>query len=293
MKVGLVLLMTEDEAGIARYRELRDLACHAERAGFDSVWVVDHILFRFPGQPTRGAWEAATVAAGISEATSTVEVGALVMCTAFRNPVLLAKTAVTLDEISDGRLVLGLGAGWHAPELTAAGLPVTRLVSRFEEATQIIVALLRDGRADFTGQYYSAPDCELRPTGPRPAAIPVLIGGEGPRVMRLAARFGDAWNTAWHTSPDSIGGRLDAFAAARRDEGSATRAVEATAGLNVFYRSADGGQPDDALLKLLDGALRLGVDHVICDLKPLTHESIDWLADHVTKVRASSSEVQK
>ncbi len=115
--------------------------------------------------------------------------------TKFRNPAILAKMAATLDAISGGRLILGLGAGWHAPEFEAFGIPFDHRVDRFEEALQIIVPLLHTGQVDFQGRYYRTPNCELRPRGPRASGPQILIGAAGPRMLRLAARYADAWNT--------------------------------------------------------------------------------------------------
>ncbi|HET6860567.1 MAG TPA: LLM class flavin-dependent oxidoreductase [Streptomyces sp.] len=289
MLVGLILPMTEhDDGGMRPYREMRELARHAEAVGLDSVWVCDHMLFRHPDSPTRGTWEAATLAAAVCEATSRAQVGTLVMCTAFRNPVLLAKTAVTLDEISDGRLVLGLGAGWHAPEMTALGLPTTELVSRFEESAAITVALLREGHADFHGRHYSVDDCELRPRGPRPGAVPVLIGGEGPRLMGVAARLGDAWNTAWHKDAGRLDERLAAFAEQCRRTGRDRATIDATVGLDVTRGTPDDARSTEDLLRTLAGLRSRGVRHVVCDLKPLTPDAVGWLADTVAQDRKSA-----
>ena len=130
--------------------------------------------------------------------TSRIELGPFVACNSFRNPALLAKMAVTLDEVSDGRLVLGIGAGWHEPEYHAFGYPYDDRVGRFEEALQIIAPLLREGRVDFEGRYCQARDCEIAPRGPRPAGPPILIGAQRPRMMRLAARFADIYDTDFH-----------------------------------------------------------------------------------------------
>ena len=123
-----------------------------------------------------------------------MEIAPLVACASFRNPALIAKMAATIDEISGGRFILGLGAGWHEPEYTAFGFPYDHRVSRFAEALQIVAALLRDGYVDFAGTYYTARDCELRPRGPRPSGPPILVGGSGERMLRLTARYADAWN---------------------------------------------------------------------------------------------------
>jgi alkanesulfonate monooxygenase SsuD/methylene tetrahydromethanopterin reductase-like flavin-dependent oxidoreductase (luciferase family) len=292
MKVGLILPMTENDHGMKRYRELRDLSCHAESAGLDSIWVCDHMLFRRKGlPPTRGTWEAATLAAGICEATSRAEIGTLVMCTAFRNPALLAKMAVTLDEISDGRLVLGLGAGWHRPEMTAFGLPTTMMISRFEEAVTIIATLLRDGRIDFAGRYYTAPDCEVKPRGPRPSGIPILIGGEGQRVMRLAAQFGDAWNTAWYGTADAMDEHLSAFRAACKDAGRDPAEIDATVGMNARYSSLSDPESKEAVRRTLIGFRQRGIQHVICDINPFDRASIDWFAGLVNESREAVEEL--
>ena len=124
MKIGLVIKLDEDQAlrRAPSYSEIRTTALAAEEAGFDSIWLYDHLLFRFEG-PTTGIWECWTTLSALAEATKRVELGTLVMCNAFRNPALLAKMATTLDEVSGGRLILGLGAGWHKPEFEAFGFP--------------------------------------------------------------------------------------------------------------------------------------------------------------------------
>ena len=206
MKVGLVVIMADlPPAGIApRYREIRDVALQAEAAGFDAIWLYDHLLYRFPNQPTGGIWECWTMLSALAEATTRVELGALVACTQFRNPALLAKMAVTLDEVSDGRFTLGVGAGWNRPEFDAFGFPFDHRVDRFEEALQIIAPLLRTGKVDFHGTYYQASDCEIRPRGPRESGPPLLVAAFGPRMLRLAARYADMWNFGMLGKPDML-----------------------------------------------------------------------------------------
>src|SRR5205823_9829883 len=133
-----------------------------------------------------GEHEAWTIASAVAAVTDRVTVGTLVMCTSFRTPGLLAKMGATLDEVADGRLILGLGAGWHEPEYEAFGYPFDHRVDRFEEALGIILPLLRHGRVDVQGRYYEARACELAPRGPRPGGPPILIGGQGPRMLRPA-----------------------------------------------------------------------------------------------------------
>ncbi|MCC6313398.1 MAG: LLM class flavin-dependent oxidoreductase [Thermomicrobiales bacterium] len=121
---------------------------------------------------------------------------------AMRNPALLAKIADTVDEISGGRLILGLGAGWHEPEYRAFGYPFDRRVARFAEALTIITGLLREGQVDFAGTYHQARDCELRPRGPRPLGPPIMIGSTGPRMLALTAKHADLWNI-WFDKTDN------------------------------------------------------------------------------------------
>ena len=145
LKVGVQLPEVE---WVAHWPQLREMARTAEGIGLDSIWVGDHLLYRGDGLPSRGPWEAWTTLAAIASATERVEIGPLVAATSFHNPGLLAKQAATVDEISGGRLVLGLGAGWNEAEYTAFGLPFDHRVSRFEEAFTVIRTLLADGRCD-------------------------------------------------------------------------------------------------------------------------------------------------
>ena len=175
MKIGLLVFLANDrETGAKRpYPAIRAVAQQAEADGFDSIWLADHLLYREPGEPTRGIWESWTMLAALAEATRRVEIGTLVLCNSFRNPAILAKMATTADEVSSGRLILGIGAGWNEPEYQAFGLPFDHRVARFDEAMQVLAPLLRDGYVDFEGQYYQARDCEVLPSGPRPAGPPL------------------------------------------------------------------------------------------------------------------------
>src|SRR5688572_4128075 len=192
MKIGLMLPLGErDDGMIPSWAELRELALHAEAGGLDSVWLADHLLFRPEdgrSGATRGIHEAWTTLTAVAASTSRVEIGPLVLAMPFRNPGLVAKMATELDEVSGGRLILGVGCGWHRPEFDAFGYPFDHRVSRFEEALQILVPLLREGRITFRGRYHVAEDAELRPTGPRPGGIPLLIAGKGPRMLSVVAQ---------------------------------------------------------------------------------------------------------
>lgn len=213
MKVGVILpsVAANSTGQPTTYEETRRWARRAEAIGFDSIWINDHLLFREPGKPRPpggwsfpdqlGVWKGWIWMAALAEATDRVEIGSWVICTGFRSPAMLAKMAVAMDEVSAGRLILGVGAGWHDPEHTAFGFPVDHKVGRFEEAIQVIAGLLRDGRVDFHGTYYDIPDCEIDPRGPRPAGPPILIGADGPRMLRLTARYADIWNAHYLGDP--------------------------------------------------------------------------------------------
>lgn len=127
----------------------------------------------------------------LAEATERVEIGTLVLCSAFRHPAILAKMATTLDEVSHGRLILGVGARWSEPEYQAFGLPFDHRVGRFEEALQMLKPLLREGQVDFAGTYYQARNCEIAPRGPRREGPPLMVGSEGPRMLKLTAQYAD------------------------------------------------------------------------------------------------------
>jgi probable F420-dependent oxidoreductase len=197
MKLGVMPSLKEDSlnGGTPRYQEIEAMAKATEAAGFDSFWLADHVIFHSPEGGNAGCWEAFTFLSALAAVTSRIALGPLVACTSFRNPALLAKMADSLDEISGGRFILGLGCGWNEPEYTMFGWPFDHRVGRFEEAMQIIAPLLRAGRVDFHGEYYDATDAVLRPRGPSPNGTPLMIGGTRPRMLRLTAQYADIYNT--------------------------------------------------------------------------------------------------
>ena len=189
LRVGVQLPEVER---VVTWPEVRDMAITAEDVGFDSLWVGDHLLYRSEGQAS-GPWEAWSMLAAIAAVTDRVQIGPLVAATSFHSPAMLAKKAVTVDEISDGRLVLGLGAGWNKIEYEAYGYAFDHRASRFEEAFTIIRMLLSEGSVDFAGTYYTLRDCELVPPA-RDEGIPIMIGSEGPRVLGVTLPHVDSWN---------------------------------------------------------------------------------------------------
>lgn len=176
------------------WRDHLALAQAAEAIGCDSIWICDELHFWYPDAPSMGWWECWSFLSAIAAATEHVGVGTLVTCTNYRNPALLAKMAVTVDEISGGRLTLGLGSGYSERQFRTFGFPSDHIVGRFEESLQVIRGLLREGQVSFEGRYQHVQDAPLVPAGPRPGGIPIMVGGTGPRTLGLAARYADAWN---------------------------------------------------------------------------------------------------
>ncbi len=272
----------------ATYSQLREVAHAAERAGLDSIWVYDHLLFRSPGEPTTGIYECWSMLAALAADTSRVEIGTIVLAIPFRNPALLAKMAATVDEVSGGRLILGIGAGWNEPEFDAFGIPFDHRVGRFEEALHVILPLLREGRVDFHGRFYEADDAVLVPRGPRPSGPPILIAGRRPRMLRLTVEHADLWNAAWFGDVSEIEPRVaplrEALAAAGRDPAS----LEITIGVNVVFPelvAAGDEVPEHALrgtaeevAQGLRGYSDAGIGHVIAACVPSTVAAMEALA---------------
>ncbi|MDQ3408040.1 MAG: LLM class flavin-dependent oxidoreductase [Chloroflexota bacterium] len=299
MKVGVVLpiAQTPETGEIQPWSEVWELAHRAEAGGLDSVWVFDHVLYRFPGERPFGTWECWTILSALAASTQRLELGTLVLATPFRNPALLAKMAATADEVSAGRLILGLGTGWHEPEFDALGLGFDHRFSRFEEALGIIAGLLRDGQVDVQGRWSSAIAAELLPRGPREEGPPILIAARGPRMLRLTAEHADAWNAAWFGRPTRFPRRRDDLLAACDEVGRDPATLSITVGLRIADSATqhDPLDPDAAMdmrsvPAITDGLgewAELGVDHVICSLEPGTRDSFDHLAEAVRVLRGT------
>jgi alkanesulfonate monooxygenase SsuD/methylene tetrahydromethanopterin reductase-like flavin-dependent oxidoreductase (luciferase family) len=181
------------------------MALRAEVIGFDTVWTPDELLWRPKDHPIMGVWEGIAMAGAVAATTSRVKVGTWVMSALHRNAGIIAKAAETLDEISGGRFVFGLGAGHAWPgQAHAFGLPEDQIFARFEEALEVIVPLMRGGHADFEGTWHAARDLPQVPVGPRPGRIPLMIGGNGPKGQRHAARHADIWSS-WAEERSDLG----------------------------------------------------------------------------------------
>jgi alkanesulfonate monooxygenase SsuD/methylene tetrahydromethanopterin reductase-like flavin-dependent oxidoreductase (luciferase family) len=207
LDVGLVLLMVERPGDGAKptWADIARMARRGEELGADTVWVPDEIVWRDPEWPgPRGWWDCLTMTGAIAASTSTVKVGTWVMSALQHNPGMVVRAAESLDEISGGRFVLGLGSG-HGGGAEAFGYPGDKAVSRYIEALEIIMPLLR-GESDvtFDGQFHHAMNAEVRPRGPRPGRIPLMMGGHADRTMTAAARHADTWSGYARSSSGSL-----------------------------------------------------------------------------------------
>ena len=243
MKIGVQLPEVEYEIS---FPDLIGMAQRAEEVGFDSIWLGDHLLYDRPVGP-RGPWEVWTTLAALAASTERVELGPLVASTSFHAPTMLAKMAATVDAVSQGRLILGLGAGWNRREYTAYGFPYDRRVDRFEEAFTIVRWLLRDGEADFHGEFYDVSDCVLHPPSPRPGGPPLMVGSIGPRMQAITLPHVDAWNVWWSDYGNTVRGFADVKATvdARLAEIGRADQVEATCAVYVKLPGGTGRQMGD------------------------------------------------
>ena len=288
MRIGVQLPEVEREV---RWPEYVALARAAEQVGFDSLWVGDHLLYR---DPERAPWDVWTLLAGLAAVTERVTLGPLVACTAFARPGVLARTAAAVDELSGGRLVLGLGAGWNEDEFRAFGVPYDRRVSRFVEAFEIIRRLLAGERVTFAGEFERVEDALLLP--PPARTVPLMIGANGPRMLATTLPHVDAWNT-WF---DDFGNTPEGFAALSATIGEAAEragrdpaAIERSACVLVVLDHAAGERELPAGMPALEGTpeqvadglrafAQAGADEVILVASPITEASIRRLGESLS-----------
>jgi alkanesulfonate monooxygenase SsuD/methylene tetrahydromethanopterin reductase-like flavin-dependent oxidoreductase (luciferase family) len=285
MKIGLMVFTANDRYDLSKrpYDTIRAIVQQAETDGFDSVWLADHLLYRSTGEPTRGMWECWTVLSALAEATKRVEIGTLVVCNSLRNPAILAKMATCADEVSHGRLILGVGAGWNEPEYQAFGIPFDHRVDRFEEALQILKPMLKEGHVDFTGRYYQARNCVDEPRGPRSEGPPLMVGGEGSRMIKLAARYADLWNIGYMGKPETIIPWLDKINSACDEVGRERATIGVTALIGIWFPDLRPKKPDffkdpltgtaHEIVEAMQGYSKLGIRHLMFQCEPYTSES--------------------
>ncbi len=277
MKVGVQLPEVER---VVRRDELAAMARAAEEVGFDSIWVGDHLLYR---DPDRGPWDSWTTLAWLAGITERVTLGPLVACTAFHPPGVLARQAAAVDELSGGRFVLGLGAGWNEPEFRAFGLPFDHHVSRFEEAFEIVRRLLDGDRITFHGRFHDVDEAVLLPP---PARRPkLMIGANAPRMLSIALPHVDVWNTWFARYGNSVEGfarhNAEIDQAAER-AGRDPAAIERSACVFVALEGSGARQNDEDAPPVPAGALeghlrdleRVGADEAILVADPISEASI-------------------
>jgi probable F420-dependent oxidoreductase len=293
MRVGVQLPEVERDV---RWPEYVAMARAAEESGFDSIWLGDHLLYGGNGRPERGPWEAWTLLSALAAATERVRLGPLVACAGFHPPGLIAKMAATVDEISGGRFVLGLGAGWNEREFRAYGIPFDHRVSRFEESFAIVRGLLAGERVTLAGRFWQADDAVLLPAPAR--RTPLMIGSNGPRVLGIALPHADAWNTWYEDYGNGAEGFAwlnDRISAAARAGGRRPGDIARSACVLVVLDRAAGERASSAEAPALEGpperiAERLrelaqaGADEAILVVSPITERSIRGLAEVVARV---------
>ena len=279
--LGLMVPVSERATfpGTPHYADVLEISRDAADAGFEALWFADH--FSFPADDgLRGAWDAWTMMAAIAASVPDLLIGPMVACTAYRNPGVIAKMTEMIDDISGGRFILGLGAGWSKNEYEQFGIRFEPRVSQFEEALQIIHGLLRNGKADVQGGYYRANDAVNLPRGPRVGGPPILIGSSGDRMLRLLAKYGDAWNTGWYGSTDGLPGKIEklnrALEVANRDPLTVIRTVCVSVAGEGYTGSRANAFDGDASAQLgfLKDVEALGFRHICVGLDPCTPDSV-------------------
>jgi alkanesulfonate monooxygenase SsuD/methylene tetrahydromethanopterin reductase-like flavin-dependent oxidoreductase (luciferase family) len=288
MKVGLSLPQNERD-GAAGWPAIRELAELARAGGADSLWVADHFIDRGPDGEI-GLHEPFELLSAVAAVAPGMDIGPLVAATSFRSPGLLAKMAATLDLIADGRLILGVGCGWHEPEYRAFGYPFDHRVGRFEEVVRVVRGLLDGERVTFSGTWVTVDDAVVLPAPVR--RIPLLVAADGPRMLRLAARHGDAWQAAWFGLPDA------AFREQRSRLEDACGLEGRSALPEVFVGINVGGDPDEPQVApdaaAVEDALRAwsaeGVAHVQAGVWPATPRTWAPVLEGIRRFRSAPAQ---
>jgi probable F420-dependent oxidoreductase len=283
LSVGVQLPEVERDV---RWPEIVSMARAAEATGFDSVWLGDHLLYRGDGRPERGPWDAWTTLAALAASTERVRIGPLVACAAFHPPGILARMAASVDEVSRGRFVLGIGAGWNETEFRAFGIPFAERASRFEESFAIVHRLLAGERVTFEGRFARVEDAVLLPEPER--RVPMMLGSNGDRLLHAALPYVDAWNT-WYrdfgNTPEGFATLNDRVTQLAGEAGRSADEIARSACVLVVLDPHAGERPvDEGLVPLegspermangLRGLSQAGADEAILVLSPITEGSI-------------------
>jgi alkanesulfonate monooxygenase SsuD/methylene tetrahydromethanopterin reductase-like flavin-dependent oxidoreductase (luciferase family) len=314
MKIGVVLLSWTGavEGETPSSRDVVDFAKLCETTGFDSVWITDHYYFDYADFkavgvefPTElhgvkgGAWECWALVSAIAQATQNVEIGTLVSSTSFRNPALLARTIDTVDDLSNGRLIVGLGAGDFPFEHQSFGYPFDRRIARFEEAIEIISRLLKGETVTFDGEFYNTQSAVLIPKSVRQKGPPLLIGSVygRPRMTRLALQHGDYWNCFLAFGENSIERYRESWAKLiaacekhNRDPATIKRNVSlcvdiANTAFPIPGAQPISGSPSEVAEKLSEFAAE-GIEYCTILINPFTREGIEKfsaIAERITR----------
>lgn len=292
LQIGVQLVEVEYEV---TWPLLREMATIAEQIGLDSIWLGDHLMYRYSdGRPPRGPFEAWTTLGALAAVTDRVQLGPLVASIGFHNPAMIAKMAATIDQVSDGRFILGLGSGWHEPEYRGFGFPYDRRASRFAEAFTIIRTLLATGACDFHGAFHDLDGALLFPRSPRPGGPPLMLGSKGPRMMEIAFPHVEMWNAWFEDYGNTREGLASLLATidaacerAGRDPSTLIRTIcplvrmPGGSGRVSEYGTGsvplDGTDPGRVAAELAVYA-EMGVGHAILVLDPITTSSVAALA---------------
>lgn len=296
-ELGIVLPLAQygPDRMTAPWSVIRDMAIRSEDIGFDTIWTPDELLWRTEDGPPRGVWEGVAMAGAVAAMTARATVGTWVMSALHRNAGIIAKAAETLDEISGGRFIFGLGAGHEWPgQAHAFGLPERDIFARFEEALQIIIPLLRDGHADFEGTWHAARDLPQRPVGPRPNQLPILIGGNGPKGQRAAVRHADIYScyAEERAHAGELGPRLVSLESICGELGRDPKTIGRSAGVSVHPLDAAGVRPDvisgsaEEIADVFRSFREVGFTRVEIMLGPGTVEALEALAPVVELIHA-------
>ncbi len=295
IELGLNLPYVEGsmDGSTPRWADIQAMAHGAEAIGFDAVWVSDHVGFGDPDGDWSGAWESWTLLSALAASTTRVQLGTYVLALPFRHPALLAKMAETLDEVSGGRVILGIGAGWNEVEFTSYDVPFDDRFDRFEDGLRVIAAMLRTGRSTHDGRTTATRSARLEPRGPRPDGLPIMVGANGPRMLRMTAELADHWNAGlrrYDEVPEQLANLDLALREAGRDPGSITRSVEVL----VRTSAADPGAPPEereirgdlaTIAAELGRFAGLGIDHLQVQLRPNSIEGVDAFAPVIDALR--------